>query len=264
MGPQLGLLPIVSYNVLQTKSRSLCWELALSNNELTPTTWSGSLSTYSEASTAELAQNCRQENTHGGERRTSHGGACFELFRRAVVDRCQEAWTAVYVQYQNLVRHWVGGHAPDDDDLIQCAFEKFLHALNPETFARFSGVESLLAYLRRCARSVHIDRGRKACREQLWLEVWQEEHLSQPPGQEQAALDRITTEQCVQYILECLQDDQERLVVYLSFEIGLKPAEIARRHPAQFPTAHDVSRIKERIVGRLANDPALRAQYELL
>ena len=59
-------------------------------------------------------------------------------------------------------------------------------------------------------------------------------------------------------IRERLQDEQERVLVQLSFELGLTPVQILRDRPDLFSDLAEVRRIKERVLKRLKNDSELR------
>jgi len=216
------------------------------------------VNTYSQASVAELAKRCQEETLNFRDKKPGPVGFCFELFRRAVVENCQEAWEAVYAQYRSQMLRWAGDSSGDAEDLVHRAFEKFLNSVGPETFVRFTGISSVLAYLRRCVNSVRIDHWRQAEREQLALAALGVDDPLQANSPEQIALDRIVNRQCAEHIYGRLKDEQERLVVYLNLELGLEPAEIVRRHPAEFSTARDVYRVRERVIRRLSQDPILR------
>jgi RNA polymerase sigma factor (sigma-70 family) len=215
----------------------------------------------SQASIQYLAELCRQESKRSIAAGSDPAGACFELFRRAIVDGCQDAWQAVYAQYRRLVLYWVNGGADDREDLAQLALEKFIRAVTPEVFGRFNGIDKLLAFLKRCARSALIDKNRRTEREERALRMLGSYDPPHTVSSEQEALNRVHGEQCAERVYARLRDDLERRVIYLSFELDLKPSEIARRYPADFPTAHYVSRIKERVLRRLAQDPILQAGY---
>jgi hypothetical protein len=75
--------------------------------------------------TTELAQLCREESERYRRHRRDDGDHCFELFRRAIVDRDQQAWTGVYEQYRRLVAKWVDGSPDQVDERTNRAFEKF-------------------------------------------------------------------------------------------------------------------------------------------
>jgi hypothetical protein len=71
---------------------------------------------------------------------------------------------------------------------------------------------------------------------------------------EQDLVERLEQEQLLQQIRVWIQshvtDAEERQVLYLSYQVGLSPAQIADRYPDQFPEAQQVRRIKERILKR--------------
>jgi DNA-directed RNA polymerase specialized sigma24 family protein len=212
---------------------------------------------YAQTSVEELTEFCREENA-SLDKDPRSVGACFELFRRAVVENCQAAWEAVYAQYRRQALRWAGGNSDDAEDVVHCAFEKFLSAVSPKTFARFAGIANVLAYLRRCVKSVYIDRWRLMEREQLALDSLGMEMASLSDSPEQAALDHIVNRQYTEHIYGRLKDERERRVVYLNLELGLKPSEIVHRHPTEFPTARDVYRVRDRVIHRLSEDPILQ------
>jgi DNA-directed RNA polymerase specialized sigma24 family protein len=216
---------------------------------------------YAQASVSELAKRCQEETIRFLKKKPGPVGACFELFRRAVAEKCQEAWEAVHAQYRDLMLRWAGDCSDvpcDAEDVAQRAFEKLLKAVKPETFARFAGIESVLAYLRRCVTSVHIDRQRIAERERLALAALRADNPPQAVSPEDVALERIVNGECAARIYSQLKDERERLVAYLNLELGLKPKEIVCLRPDEFPTERDVYRVRERVVRRLSQDPILR------
>lgn len=48
----------------------------------------------------EVAQKCSEENARYRRSQSDERGYCFELFRRAVVEDCQEAWETIYRQFE--------------------------------------------------------------------------------------------------------------------------------------------------------------------
>ena len=217
------------------------------------------VNTYTRASVSELIKRCQEETIRFLSKKAGQVGSCFELFRRAVVENCPEAWDAVYDQYRSQMLRWIGDSSCDAEDLVHKAFAKFLKAVKPKVFARFTGIGSVLSYLRRCVKSVLIDHWRKVKREQLALDALGVDDPPQANSPEDVALDRIVNRECTEHIYSRLKDEQERLVVYLNLELDLKPAEIVRLRPAEFPAPRDVYRVRERVIRRLSRDPILRS-----
>ncbi len=212
---------------------------------------------------AALSAKCRQQ-----EKDKRSGGllpwedACLKLFQRAVQEKCQEAWKAIYVQYNGQMRRWArSAHSPED--VIQRAIEKFFQRMeeHPETFAHLGSLAQVLGYLKMCVRSVLVDQHREAERAQREMELWRTSVPSRSPSSESQVLNPLVRQQCAAHIYASLKDDEERLVIQLNFDLGLKPSEIVARHPERFPTVRDVYRIRDRVVHRLAHDPFLRSLW---
>ena len=73
---------------------------------------------------------------------------------------------------------------------------------------------------------------------------------------ESVVFDRLGSRDLWQTILETLSDRDERLVIYLSFVQGMKPAEIATSRAGDFASIADVYRIKRNAIERLRAPPA--------
>lgn len=193
-------------------------------------------------------------------------GFCWQLFRQAVVAQSTEAWAGVYAQYRERMIRWAcyygAANVSEAEDVIHMAWLKFRAAMHPEALDRFPGIQSVLAYLRRCVQSVYIDERRREQREQFHLESLPLSETTHGRSFETLLLEKNVRQQAVAYIYAGLEDETERLVLSLSFEYDMKPADIAARYPTVFASARDVSRVKERVLRRLANDPQLRQWRE--
>jgi RNA polymerase sigma factor (sigma-70 family) len=208
--------------------------------------------TVADRSVADLAARCREESARGPERRDPR--YCLELFRRALVAQDPAAWTAVYAQYHALVRYWLGRVA-DPEDLIQETFTRFNRAATAERLAQghFPTLGNLLAFLRRIAINLRINQARQDERKRRAEQAWSEIHT----GTASEDWEQVERRQLADYILGLLQDE-ERLVLRLTYEFDLPPREIAKRYPQHFQDVDEVNRIKERIKKRLRNDPRVR------
>lgn len=206
----------------------------------------------------ELAQDCREESTRYRRGRSGERGACFELFRRAIVERDQDAWDALYVQYRRLVGKWVGGPADRIDERVNRAFAKFWGAVDPDSFSnRFNTIGKVMSYLQLCARSVRIDGHRRNEKRRLLVRL-EDARASTGDTTSRPALDNVVQQELFATIEQRLKDEQERLVIHLSFQVGLPPRHIAEECPDIFADAAEVRKVKERVVRRLSNDLALQ------
>lgn len=188
----------------------------------------------------------------------------YELFRRALVDRCELAWTYLYELYRPLVESWVrrsgafAGSGESSEYFVAPAFTRFWQAVTPERFASFTTLAALLHYLQLCASCAVID----SARAQSWAEMLPEEAIPAWQGgrcaPDEEALDRISRHEFWQLVDAQLTGAAERVVVYDSFVMGMKPGDILSRHAALFATISDVYNVKRNIIGRLSRNHDLR------
>jgi hypothetical protein len=187
-----------------------------------------------------------------------------ELFRRALVERCEQAWECLYDLYRPLVESWVRrsgafmGSGESSEYFVGPAFTRFWQAVTPERFASFQSLAALLHYLQLCSGCAVID----SVRAQSWAEMLPEEAL--PSTQEgvvspdEEALDRIGREEFWRFIDSQLTGEAERAVLYDSYVMGLKPGDILNRHRGLFASISDVYNVKRNVLGRLSRNNALR------
>jgi hypothetical protein len=187
----------------------------------------------------------------------------YELFRRALVEGSEIAWEAIYAHYSPLVESWVrrsGAFASSGESseyFIGAAFTRFWRAIS-KRFEQFPTLGSLLHYLQLCAGSVVID----SVRAQSWAEMLPEEavpfgHASQVSPDEEA-MKRVNCEEFWSYINAQLNSDAERVVVFRSFVLGMKPGDIYSKHQDLFQSINDVYNVKRNVLGRLSRNPELR------
>jgi hypothetical protein len=212
---------------------------------------------------SDLARRCREETLRFLRGQDRDDAYCFEIFKRAVVDRDDAAWEAIVSQYRGIVLAYVGQHTAavvlreSDDYWLNRAFQRFWSAVGPERFAAFPDLPALLKYLKLCVHSVLLDelRGRRAA---LSLDEVPEVTPS-GANAEYAVLSELSGEQLWLAIKQELHGEAEEKVAFLSFARDLKPAEIAERHSRLFATVADVYRIKRNIIERLRRSPEIRA-----
>jgi DNA-directed RNA polymerase specialized sigma24 family protein len=219
----------------------------------------------------DLVAACGEETARFGRGRPSSGGAGFELFRRAICERDDGAWDAVVGQYRGLVRSWIRQQPASTatgaggDELAIRAFERLWMAVGPERFGQFLDLASLLGYLKMCAHSVVVDevRARRS------TQVGALDELPAAADVEAPAVDttverRTAVHELWTAILGEVPDESERLLVYLTFALDLKPGEIHDRHPDRYPTVADVYRLKRNVLDRLRRSPRIQRFQDLV
>lgn len=214
---------------------------------------------------ASIAHRCGRETELFFQRQPHDPRYCFELFRRALVDRHEGAWALVYAQYQPLVARWVVRHsafASSGEEVqyyVNRAFEKMWAALNPDKFSRFPDLKSLLRYLQMCVHSAVLDQVRQAQQSVIASSdedlVWGSR--SQGPTTDGQVLAEVYRQQFWDLIGARLHNEQERKVVYGSFVLGLKPREICVQFQGTFRDVREVYRVKENVLARLRRDAEL-------
>jgi RNA polymerase sigma factor (sigma-70 family) len=216
----------------------------------------------SESPLADLVSACAEQTDRFRSRLHHDTRYCFELFRRAVSDRCESAWNAIYAQYKQQVRSWVGtgyqvcGPVLTPDDVVNAAFMRFWQAISGR-FESFESLSALLRYLQLCTVSTLLDMTRRGRLETQSLEdrglgdratVNPESHL----------LDSIAASELWAAIESRLNGELELQLMRASYVLGLPPQELVKRWPEHFPDTATVNRIKERVLKRLLRDDRLR------
>jgi DNA-directed RNA polymerase specialized sigma24 family protein len=215
---------------------------------------------------AGIAHRCTQETELFFRRQGYDPRPCFELFRRAIVGRSQQAWAHVYTQYRPLVVGWIDRHSafPDSGEEVQYfvnrAFEKMWSALTPEKFAGFPDLKSLLRYLQVCVHSVILDQVRKVGLDTLSIDDETRATIPWTDGQssENQVLAQVHRQELWQEINARLNDDKERKVVYGTFVLALKPREVYAQFSETFGDVKEVYRVKENVIARLRRDTELQ------
>jgi hypothetical protein len=195
--------------------------------------------------------------------------ASLALFRRAICGRDGAAWATLMTHYRHLVLSWMRRGSDvmtgmeDEDFWVTRTFTRFWVAIGPERFDQFAGIPALLQYLKLCARSVLLDelRARQAARwEPLDGRAERGEDGGQTaPDAATLVVDRLAVRALWDAVLRVLRTDDERLVAYCSFILGLTPREIVTRHPGRYADASAVYRVKRNAVERLRRSRELHA-----
>jgi hypothetical protein len=215
---------------------------------------------------------CAEESEHFFHHQEHDPRFCYEIFRRAILKRDEKAWDCVYNQYHSLVAGWVERHPlfqaldEDRDYFVNCAFEKLWAALTPEKFSSFPVLKSILRYLQMCVHSVLTDAMRihqQECIFDVDLEGVDQEDTHQVTPEEKT-LRRDTAENMLAKLYGKCVNKQERLIVYGSFVLGLKPAELYENYSGEFQNMQQIYRLKENFLARIRRDLEFMAFLESL
>jgi RNA polymerase sigma factor (sigma-70 family) len=220
-------------------------------------------------SVSELARCCAEETSKFLRQSVSNDRYCLELFRRAIVRRDDDAWICLYQQYAPLVLTWVNQHQSatlllgqdSSAALVNAAFAKFAQALTPAKMGNFDTLAAVLKYLKMCVHSVIADevRARQARQYEETLEAIEQEPAADDPAENVIA--GLSVQSLWQVIQEELNSEDERLLLYLAYVQGMKPAEICAHQRQLFPTVEDVYRIKRNVLERLRRNRRLQAIF---
>jgi len=82
-------------------------------------------------------------------------------------------------------------------------------------------------------------------------------HAAQASPDEEA-MKRVNCEEFWSYVDTQLNSEAERVVVFRSFVLGMKPGDIYNDYQHLFQNVNDVYNVKRNILGRLSRDPELR------
>jgi hypothetical protein len=149
------------------------------------------------------------------------------------------------------------------DEAVTRTWEKFWANYTPEKLAAAGAVAAVLSYLRMCARSVVMDVARerqRAARATAALPIDHAavEQAASTPAPDEGVAANDAAEFIWRVIDRSLRDERERVLVRLTFELGLRPAQVHARRPDLFPTAAEVYRVTRNILDRLRRTPELR------
>jgi DNA-directed RNA polymerase specialized sigma24 family protein len=218
-----------------------------------------------------IQHRCAEESERFFRRQNYDPRFCFELFRRAVLEHDQRAWEMIHHQYHPLVLNWVQRHsllsAVDEEAayFANRAFEKMWGVLSPQKFNQFPDLKSILRYLQMCVHSVIVDYARRGEQTILLEDSEREPVVLHDPRQsslEEKVFTRRQATELWQWINEHLKDDKERAVIYGSFVLDLKPAEMLETYTHLFRDVREIYTTKENVLARLRRDSSLKELVE--
>jgi DNA-directed RNA polymerase specialized sigma24 family protein len=218
----------------------------------------------------ELARECaNQEALYrklGGK--ASDPRVCYELFRRAVVQKDEAAWSLVYQQYEPQVLRWIRQHpafasaGKNADDFVSEVFARFWRAVSPDKFSKqLQSLGAVLLYLKKCVastlyshqRALKKDRGLRALEE---IEIKTKNPAAERPVEHYLAQE-VDAEQLWRSIEGILKDDRERAAME-NYVLEKKARQIRADYAHLFDDAKSIYRVKENLLKRFRRNRNLR------
>jgi hypothetical protein len=193
----------------------------------------------------------------------NHDG--YELFRRAFVERDEQAWTESTTRYRPMLIVWAGRCSASAtimdrcDDIADLAFARAWSAISPERFAKFPSLGALLAYLRACVTTAVIDCARNQMINERLYQVAEADHVATP---EQVVFAQLDRQELWRIANSLAHTEQERVVLIEDFVYDLRPRAILTRHPDLFASATEIYCTKRNLIERLKRCPELRELYQ--
>jgi DNA-directed RNA polymerase specialized sigma24 family protein len=189
----------------------------------------------------------------------------YELFRRAIVERDEQAWIESATRYRPLLAAWASRCSASAaltesyDDLADQAFARAWSALSPERFASFPTLAALLAYMRACVTTTVIDHARSELSRERIEQSIQADEVATP---EQLIMDQFQRQEVWRLAETAVVSEQERVVLRETFVNDLPPRAILRRYPDLFADAHAIYTTKRNLFDRLQRCTELRQVYQ--
>jgi hypothetical protein len=228
----------------------------VSSERLSPEPLISTMLTISEMSASTLAEYCIREISHyrNGEPNDEQYG--LELFRRAILQGDQDAWACLQQCFSGLVLSWLRRHPRGEaacrldreENYVAQTFERFWLATAHNQKLVFNSQAAALRYLQTSLNGAIIDALRAYSRSR-------EVPLPEPGTVgEPLVEDSIDNGELWNLLHEMFPGWRERRLIYLFFYCGLKPREIVRHCPQEFPDVREVYRLRRNIYEQLLRD----------
>ena len=199
-----------------------------------------------------LADRCSDEMKLHRRKEPYDDRYCLEIFRRAIVQRMDQAWEVLQQRFGEIVRIWLHSHASNDvalmrdseENYVAQTFSRFWYAVRDQHL-EFSTLNSALSYLHATLNGILTDTLRSHLRSRE-VPIPEPGSYEEPMSEDSADASSIW-----QSIQSLLSDQREQRVAYLLYYCGLKPREIVTRCPQEFDDIKEVYRLNHNIVERL-------------
>src|SRR6266567_3318847 len=200
-----------------------------------------------------LADRCMSEINHYRRGEASSDQYCLEIFRRAMLERDDAAWTLLVDRFQEFLlaafrrhpRSEAASRLDSPENYVAKAFAHFWNAVHNQQLM-FTSLGAALRYLRICLNSAILDMLRSYTRAR-------EVPLPEPgfAGEPTAADSEEGSSELWEVIRDMLPNEREQRLAFLLFHCNLKPRVIVRLCPQEYPDVNEIFRMTRNIVDRL-------------
>ncbi len=199
-----------------------------------------------------LADRCMSEINHYRRGEASSDQYCLEIFRRAMLERDDAAWTLLVDRFQEFLlaafrrhpRSEAASRLDSPENYVARAFARFWMAAVHNQQVEFISLGAALRYLRVCLNSAILDMLRPYARAR-------EVPLPEPGFAGEPVVDPDEESELWEIIRTMLPGERERRLAFLLYYCNLKPREIVRLRPQEFPGVDEIYRLRRNIVDRL-------------
>lgn len=209
--------------------------------------------TLQQMDIASLTDCCAEEMARQRRKETFDDQYCLEIFRRAILQRVDQAWGALQQRFGETVRVWLRNHQSCDlalqrdseENYIALTFSRFWYAVRDQHL-EFPTIYAALSYLHATLNGVIIDalRTQRRAREVPLPDTDSPDEPVSPEGPDD---DHVMW----QGLQGLIVDAREQRILYLLYYCGLKPREVIARCPQEFSDVKEVYRLNHNILDRL-------------
>jgi DNA-directed RNA polymerase specialized sigma24 family protein len=202
---------------------------------------------------ASLATRCGEEMIRQRRKESFDDQYCLEIFRRAMLQRVDQAWVTLQQRFGETVRIWLRSHPSCDlalkrdseENYVALTFSRFWYAVRDQQL-EFPTLYAALSYLHATLNGVIIDLLRTQHRGR---EVPLPE--SDSPDEPASGEEIDEGEAIWASMQELLPNARERRLMYLLYYSGLKPRQVIERCPQEFQDIKEIYQLNHNILDRL-------------
>jgi DNA-directed RNA polymerase specialized sigma24 family protein len=193
----------------------------------------------------------------------------YQLFRRALVERDQEAWAAIERRYGAQLARWArsnrlyGQAGEEAEALANQALVRLWLTIGPDRFDAFPTLSSLLGYLRCCVNTLVIDQARLRAAEQRRMQRLEQSLIARvAPSPSAEVLERVRAGELWAEVRGHCRDELEERLAYGYLILGLKPSDLLAAMPTLPGGTAAINGALARLLRRLRRSQRLRRQWQ--